>query len=234
MGLRLGCYESLSASNDQEKLACPSWSLSDQTVNLSLSGLIPDRLNCRKWLVRTKFCQTNLWNSDCKNEVLPDCLVRIRLWKWSSGSLNYVYYAILAKVYQASCSDLECVYHQLLLSLSCCISLSPVNWFTFFSRWRFYLLPLTTSGGRIIGEQCSLLYRSSRTTLGWESFEFSQHACTSWCASVSSSACWLHPFVARLDRIQLGSGHEQLSWSFSGSSLLIALTFYWKQQHSKF
>ena len=34
------------------------------------------------------------------------------------------------------------------------------------------------------GEQCSLLYRSGRTTLGWESPESSQHTCTPWCAPV--------------------------------------------------
>jgi len=53
-----------------------------------------------------------------------------------------------------------------------------------FSRWRFYLLPLITLGGRIKGVQCSLLYRSGHTTLGWGSHESSQHACIPWYASV--------------------------------------------------
>jgi len=55
---------------------------------------------------------------------------------------------------------------------------------TFFSRWRFYLLPLTASGGRTKSEQCSLLYRSGHSTLGRESHETSQHACTAWCIPV--------------------------------------------------
>jgi len=90
--------------------------------------------------------------------------MRSKLWKWIFVSLKYAYYTIIAKVYQASCSGLECVYHQPLFSLSCCISLDPVNWFTFFSRSRCYLFPLSTSGGRMkrwavlpLGEQCSLL-----------------------------------------------------------------------------
>ena len=159
------------------------------------------------WLVRTKLCQIIPWKSDCESEVLPDCFVRIRLWKRSSVSLNHEYHTVLVKVYQASCSGMECVCHQLLLSLSCSISLSPVNWFTFFSRWRFYLLPLTTSGDRIKGEQCSLLCRNGHTTLGWESFESSQHTCTPWCASVSCSACRSHIFAVRLGWTELDSGH---------------------------
>jgi len=34
------------------------------------------------------------------------------------------------------------------------------------------------------GEQCSLLYRSGHSTLGRESHETSQHACTPWCIPV--------------------------------------------------
>jgi len=65
----------------------------------------------------------------------------------------------------------------------------------------------TTSGGRIKGEQCSLLCRSGHTTLGWESHESSQHACTPWFCIRSCSACRLHLFAIRLCRTQLGSGH---------------------------
>jgi len=50
----------------------------------------------------------------------------------------------------------------------------------------------------------------------------------------SCSACRLHLFVTRLDRIQLGSGHSKLLWSFFGSVLSIELTFDWIQQHLKF
>jgi len=34
------------------------------------------------------------------------------------------------------------------------------------------------------GEQCSFLYRNGRSTLGRESHETSQHACTPWCMPV--------------------------------------------------
>jgi len=56
-GLRLNRCGSLSTSNGQEKLACPGYSLSDQTVKAGLSGLIPVKLDYRKWLVRVKLCQ---------------------------------------------------------------------------------------------------------------------------------------------------------------------------------
>ena len=50
-------------------------------VNLGLPRSIPASLNHRKWLVRTKFCQTILWNLDYQNEVLPVCFVKTRLRK---------------------------------------------------------------------------------------------------------------------------------------------------------
>jgi len=95
-----------------------------------LSGLIPARLKHRKWR--------------SPNEVLSDYFIRIRLWKWSSVSLIYEYFPVLVQFYQARCSGLKCVYDQPLFPLSCCVSQSSFMWFTFFSRWRFYLLPLIT------------------------------------------------------------------------------------------
>ena len=75
----------------------------------------------------------------------------------------------------------------------------------YFSRGRFYLLPLSASGGRMKDEHCSFLYRSRHfytwanslwTSLGRVHISI----CARFC-----SACRLHPFAARLDRIQLGS-----------------------------
>jgi len=113
----------------------------------------------------------------------------------------------------------------------CCTS--PVNWFTFFSRWRFYLLPLTTSGCRIKGEQWALLCRRGRATLGWESLTSSQHARTSWCAPVPAQhvdciplqSAWVEPSLAAVIKTYFGPSPDQ--------SLLTELTFDWKQQHSK-
>jgi len=104
--------------------------------------------------------------------------------------------------------------------LICCASPSPVYWFTLFSCWRFYLLPLTTSGGRIKGEQCSLLCRSGRTTLGWESHEFSQHACTPWCVPVPArhvdciplQSAWVEPSLAAVIKNYFGPSSDQPSW----------------------
>ena len=102
--------------------------------------------------MKVKFCQFELWMLYCTSVLLSGKLFRIKTCLW-----------------------------QILSPLICCTSPSPVNWFTLFSRWRFYLLPLTTSRCRIKGEQCSLLCRRRRATLGWESLESSQYACTSWC-----------------------------------------------------
>ena len=82
------------------------------------------------------------------------------------------------------------------------------------------LLPLTTSGGRIKGEQCSLLCRSGRTTLGWESLESSQHACTPWCAPVparhvgciSLQSAWVEPSLAAVIKNYFGPSLDQSSW----------------------
>jgi len=50
-------------------------------VNLGLSRLILAGLNYRKWLVRTKSCQTILLHLYYQNKVLPVYFVRTRLWK---------------------------------------------------------------------------------------------------------------------------------------------------------
>jgi len=118
---------------------------------------------------------------------------------------------VLVEFCQASCSGLTRVYDQSLTPLICCASPSSVNWFTLFSRWRFYLLPLTTSGGRMKGEHCSLLCRSGHTTRVRITWIFSTRVYTLLYAR-SCSACRLHLFAVRLDRIQLSSGHKKLPW----------------------
>ena len=84
------------------------------------------------------------------------------------------------------------------------------------------------------GEQCSLLYRRARATLGWELLASSQHACTSWYAPVparhvdciSLQSAWVEPSLAAVIKNYLDS--------FSNRPLLTELIFDWRQQHSKF
>ena len=84
------------------------------------------------------------------------------------------------------------------------------------------------------GEQCSLLYRRARATLGWESLASSQHACTSWYAPVparhvdciSLQSAWVEPSLAAVIKNYFGPSLDQ--------PLLTELTFDWKQQHSTF
>jgi len=64
-GPRLSCYGSLSAGNDQEKLA--------------MSGLIPVKPDCKNGFVRVNPCHVKLQKVACRNEVLPDSFVKIRL-----------------------------------------------------------------------------------------------------------------------------------------------------------
>ena len=73
--------------NDQEKLACPSQSPSDQTVKTSLSELISVRPNWKNWLVRVNPCQFKLQKVACPNKVLSDYLMKFRSWEWSFASL---------------------------------------------------------------------------------------------------------------------------------------------------
>ena len=82
------------------------------------------------------------------------------------------------------------------------------------------LLPLTTSRGRIKGEQCSLLCHSGHTTLGWESHESSQHACTPWCAPVPArhvdciplQSVWVELSLAAVIKNYFGPSPDQPSW----------------------
>jgi len=167
-----------------------------------------------------KFCQIISWKSDCGNEVLSDYFMKFIQWKWSSVSLNYECCTVLAWFCQASCSGLKRVYDQTLSPLICCTSPSPVNWFTFFSCWRFYLLPLTTSGCRIKCEQCFLLCRRGQATLGWESLASSQYACTSWCAPVPArhvnciplQSAWVEPNLAAVIKTTLVLLRINPSW----------------------
>jgi len=84
------------------------------------------------------------------------------------------------------------------------------------------------------GEQCSLLYRHHRATLGWELLASSQHACTSWRAPVparhvdciSLQSAWVEPSLAAVNKNYFGPSLDQ--------PLLTELTFDWKQQHSTF
>ena len=60
----------------------------------------------------------------------------------------------------------------------------------------------------------------------WPSYTWVRITCIfstrvyTWVCIRSCSACRLHPFAIRLGRTQLGSGHEKLLWSFSGSTPL--------------
>ena len=74
-GSRLSRYGSLSASNGQDKLAWPGWSLPDQTVKFDL--------------VRGNPWQVKLQKVVCPNEVLSDYFVKVRLWERSFVRLFY-------------------------------------------------------------------------------------------------------------------------------------------------
>ena len=68
---------------------------------------------------------------------------------------------------------------------------------------------VTTPWFRIESEQCSFLCRRGLATLGWESLASSQHACTSWCASVpaqhvdciSLQSAWVEPSLQAVIKI---------------------------------
>jgi len=198
----------------------------------------------RNWLVRVNPCQFKLQKVACPNEVLSDYFVKVRLWKWSFVRLFYETHTVKVKCWQLKFWMLYCtsvVLSGKLFRIKTCLwpnpisvcCTSPVNWFTFFSRWRFYLLPLTTSGCRIKGEQWALLCRRGRATLGWESLTSSQHARTSWCAPVPAQhvdciplqSAWVEPSLAAVIKTYFGPSPDQ--------PLLTELTFDWKQQHSK-
>jgi len=104
--------------------------------------------------------------------------------------------------------------------LSCSTSPSSIEWFIFFSRWRFYLLPLTASGGRIKGEQCSFLYRSGHfhtwARVTWNS----QHACTPWCIPVPARhvgymPTWIESSLAVVIKNIFGPSSDQsFDWTY--------------------
>jgi len=129
-----------------------------------------------------KLCQIISWKSDCESEVLPDCFVRTRLWKWSSVSLIYEYCTSVVssgKLFRTKmCLWLNRISGNLLCqfkSSQLVYSLQPLKVLPSsayhlerpYKRWAMFNL-------------C----RSGRTTLGLESHESSQHACTPWCAPV--------------------------------------------------
>jgi len=104
-------------------------------------------------------------------------------------------------------------------TLNCCMILDSVIGTTFFSRSRFYLVPLSGSGGRMESEQCFFPCCSGHfhtwaipfTPLG----RVHIFICARFC-----SACRLHLFVTRLDWIQLSSSSIRNLWAFFSSAPL--------------
>ena len=137
----------------------------------------------KKWLVRMKFCQTISWNSDHENEVLPVCFVRTGLWKlkFCQFKLQILY-----------CTTV--VLSSRLFRLKLCLWLNSIC----------FVKVLPSSAYRL-----GWPYKRWAMLLFYRTGHFHTWARVTWNFSTyrSCSACRLHPFVARLDRIQLGSGH---------------------------
>jgi len=122
---------------------------------------------------------------------------------------------------------LEIVWSNSINLLNYPISLSSVIWFIFFSRWRFYLLPLSASGGRMKGEQCSLLYRSrhfhtwtripsnTRVHLDVYPLLLGMSVTSSLFGPTGSNPAWQCPLEI------FGPSSDQPSW------LKLPLTYYW-------
>ena len=139
-GQRLNRCGSLRASNGQEKLA--------------LSRLIPVRPDYKTGFLRVNPCQFKLQKVACPNEVLSDYFMKFRSREWSFASLRSENQIVKVKfcqfklwmlyrtsvVLSGKLFRIKRVYDQNLSPLICCASPSPVNWFTLFSRWRFYHL----------------------------------------------------------------------------------------------
>ena len=181
--------------------------------------------------VRVNSCQIELQKVNSPNETLSDCFVNVRLREWSLWDCFAT--TRLWKLYQFEIWILYCTSEVLsgtlfriktclwinFITFVCCTSSNSVNWFTLFSHWRFYLLSLTTSGGRMEGEQCSLLYRSGHFHTWLRVIWIISTRVQTLMCTRSCSACRSHLFAVRLGRTQLGSGHKNYSWSFFGSYL---------------
>ena len=113
---------------------------------LDCENEVLSRLFWESKIMKMKFCQFDLWLLYCAGVVLSGKLFRIK----TCLRLYSIFVSLLCK------SETS----QLVYSLR---------------RWRFYLLPLSTSGCRIKSEQCSFLCRRGRATLGW-GHSSSQHA----------------------------------------------------------
>jgi len=133
-----------------------------------------------------KFCQAILWNSDHENEVLPVCFMRTRVWKvkFCQFKLQILYCAsvvLSGKLFRLKLYlwlDFICFVKLLYkseFSQSILLS-SAVEGFTFFR------LPSREAVQKVSNAPfCTAVDIS---TLGCESHETSQHACTPWCVPV--------------------------------------------------
>ena len=136
--------------DNSEILACPSEGLSDYFVKIRLWEWSSVRLFCESQIVKVKFCQFELWKLYCINKVLTGKSILVFMLKLLNFGRNYCIANLLLK------SEFSKKVYSL-------------------RRWRFYLLPLSTSGCRIEGELCSFLCRRGRATLGGGHSSF-QHA----------------------------------------------------------
>ena len=154
-----------------------------------------------------KFCQTILWNSDYENEALPVCFVRTGLWKvmFCQFKLQVLYYTIV-------------VLSGKLFRLKLCLWLNSICFVKLlykseFNRLVYFLQPLKvlSSSAYCLGwpyeEWAMLLLVPQWTFLHLGASHMKLLNTRVHLGVYSCSACRLHPFVGRLDRIQLGSGH---------------------------
>jgi len=139
-----------------------------------LSGWISVRISQKYWLVRAKLCQTILWKLDCENEALSDYFVKVKFCQfelWKLYCINKVLTGKSILVFMLKLLNFGRNYCFCNLLLRSEFSEKVFS----LRRWRFYLLPLSTSACRIESEQCSFLCRRGRATLGW-GHSSSQHA----------------------------------------------------------